>query len=51
MVEGFEKVPSEEIIFSKITEASLKKPFITISFLVICPVSMLQKSLGPLGPR
>ena len=40
VVEGFEKVPLQEIIFSEITEVSLKKLFITISFLVICQVSM-----------
>ena len=50
MVESFEKVPLEEIIFSKITEASLKKLFIAINFLVICQVSMSQKSLRTLGP-
>ena len=50
MVEGFEKVPLEEMIFSKITEVPLKKLFIRINFLVICQVGMLQKSLGPLGP-
>ena len=50
MGEGFEKASLEEIIFSKITEAYLKKLFITISFYVIWQVSMLQKSLGPLGP-
>ena len=50
MVESFEKVPLEEIIFSKITEASLKKLFITINFPVIFPVIMSQKSLGTLGP-
>ena len=50
MVEGFEKVPLEEMILSKITEVPLKKLFIRINFLVICQVGMLQKSLGPLGP-
>ena len=50
MVESFEKVPLEEMIISKITEVSLKKLFITINFLVICQVSMSQKSLGTLGP-
>ena len=49
MVESFEKVPLEEIIFSKITEASLNKLFITINFLVTWQVSMSQKSLGILG--
>ena len=50
MVESFEKVPLEGIIFSKITEAFLKKLFITISFPVIFPVIMSQKLLGTLGP-
>ena len=50
MVEGFEKVSLEEMIFSKITEVPLKKLFIRITFLVIYQVSMLQKVLGPLGP-
>ena len=50
MVKYSEKVPSEGIKFCKITEASLKKLLIKINFLVICPVSMSQKSLGTLGP-
>ena len=50
MVESFEKVLLEEMIFSKITEASLKKLFVTNSFLAVYQVSMLQKSLGLLGP-
>ena len=50
MFESSEKVPLEEIIFCKFTKASLRKLFITINFFVICPVSMLQKSLGTLGP-
>ena len=49
MAESFENVPLEEVIFSKITEASLKKLFITINFLVVCQVSISQKSLGTLG--
>ena len=50
MAECFEKVLLEEIIFSKITEASLKKLLITINLLLICQMSMSQKSLGTLGP-
>ena len=50
MVEGFEKVSLEEIIFSQTTEASVKKLFIKTSLLVTCQVSMLQKSLRPLEP-
>ena len=50
MVESFEKVPLEETLFSKITEASLEKLFIAINFLVICQVSMSQKPLETLGP-
>ena len=38
VVESFERLPLEETMFSKITEESLKKPFITINFLVICQV-------------
>ena len=37
MVESFEKIPLEEIIL-----------FVTINFLVICQVSMSQKSFGTL---
>ena len=50
VAERFGKTPVAEIIFSKITEESLKKLFITIKFLVICQVSLSQKCLQTLEP-